>query len=131
LSHSSSYKSREADTLYWMAAGRLVFAHCYGATQLIHSQVKAPLKVQRPFYPEGPGICHSVILHTAGGVVGRDRLSLPPETQCNRLSTTAARFIAVIGYKQDKAFRCVDADACLELPKKQLCLMVQFTGKTE
>jgi len=32
--------------------------------------------VQRPFYPEEPDVCHSVMLHTAGGVVGGDRLSL-------------------------------------------------------
>ncbi len=41
-----------------------------------HCRVQAPLKVQRPFYPEGPEVCHSIMLHTAGGVVGGDQLSL-------------------------------------------------------
>ena len=61
-------------------------------TVLSRSRVQAPLKVQRPFYPEGEGICHSVMLHTAGGIVGGDQLSLQvgaqPEAQA--LITTAA-----------------------------------------
>jgi urease accessory protein len=47
-----------------------------GKTLLSHSHMQAPLKVQRPFYPEGGEICHTVMLHTAGGIVGGDRLSL-------------------------------------------------------
>jgi len=88
----------------WHGSLDLVFAHCYGATQLIHSQVKAPLKVQRPFYPEGPGICHSVILHTAGGWWGRSPLSqfhLKPNATA-LVQQLPVGFIAVIGYKQDK-----------------------------
>lgn len=75
----------------WHGSLDLVFAQRYGTTELIHSQVKAPLKVQRPFYPEGP-ICHSVVLHTAGGVVGGDLLSVNCHLQPNThaLITTAA-----------------------------------------
>lgn len=52
---------------------------------------KAPLKLQRPFYPEGP-VCHGVMLHTAGGIAGGDRLdvSLTLEEQARALLTTAA-----------------------------------------
>lgn len=55
--------------------------------------MKAPLKVQRPFYTEGPEVCHSAILHTAGGVVGGDRLSLDfqlGDRACALITTAAA-----------------------------------------
>ncbi|NJM72896.1 MAG: urease accessory protein UreD [Scytonema sp. RU_4_4] len=76
----------------WHGKLNLVYAYRQNTTTLIHNQNQAPLKVQRPFYPEGQKVCHSVILHTAGGVVGGDRLScnfhLQPDAQA--LITTAA-----------------------------------------
>lgn len=62
-----------------------------GQTQLSHVHVKAPLKFQRPFYPEGP-VCHGVMLHTAGGIVGGDRLAtrIHLGRQSHALITTAA-----------------------------------------
>jgi urease accessory protein len=60
-------------------------------TILAHSYARAPLKVQRPFYPE-PDLCQTVLLHSAGGMVGGDRLSyqidLAPASRA--LITTAA-----------------------------------------
>lgn len=53
----------------WHGKLELVYAQRQNSTQLMFSHNQAPLKVQRPFYPEGEKICHSVILHTAGGVV--------------------------------------------------------------
>ncbi len=55
-------------------------------------KTQAPVRVQQPFYPEGDRRCHTILLHTAGGMVGGDRLAydltLEPHTQA--LVTTAA-----------------------------------------
>lgn len=47
-----------------------------GRTYPVVEEMVAPLKLQRPFYNLGSGNCQSVLLHTAGGLVGGDRLSL-------------------------------------------------------
>ena len=55
-----------------------------GRTYPVVEEMVAPLKLQRPFYNLGSGNCQSVLLHTAGGLVGGDHLSvslhLRPET---------------------------------------------------
>jgi len=75
----------------WHGNLNLAYAYHQGETKIIRNQVQAPLKVQRPFYPEGKEVCHSVILHTAGGVVGGDRLSMDfqLEADAKTLITTA------------------------------------------
>lgn len=61
-------------------------------TRQILTQVRSPLKVQRPFYPEGPTVCHTTLLHTAGGMVPGDQLSIDLHLQAHTqvLITTAA-----------------------------------------
>ena len=75
----------------WQGHIELLFQSEQEKTILRRSYAQAPLKIQRPFYPE-PNICHIVILHSAGGMVGGDRLSykidLAPTSQA--LITTAA-----------------------------------------
>lgn len=76
----------------WQGTLHLTFGAEQDTTRVLRCQVKAPLKVQRPFYPEGSKVCHSVMLHTAGGIVGGDRLSthLDLQTGAHALVTTAA-----------------------------------------
>ena len=76
----------------WHGKLELVYGYTPGETRVNHSLSQAPLKIQRPFYPEGKQVCHSVILHTAGGIVGGDILSLDIDLKQNSqaLLTTAA-----------------------------------------
>jgi urease accessory protein len=97
-----------------------------GSTQLVQERVKAPLKVQRPFYPEGPEVCHSVMLHTAGGVVGGDRLwidlQLQPEAQALITTAAAGKVYRSNGQEAHQLVQVgVAAGACLEwLPQETI-----------
>jgi urease accessory protein len=78
--------------LNWQGRLELVYGQQDETTKILRAFNQAPLKVQRPFYPEGKEICHTVSLHTAGGIVGGDRLtqSLQLNSQSRVLLTTAA-----------------------------------------
>lgn len=75
----------------WQGKLALVYRVQNGSTLVSHAFARAPFKVQRPFYPEGSAVCHSTVLHTAGGIVGGDRLSqnLHLHSQSHALVTTA------------------------------------------
>jgi urease accessory protein len=62
--------------LAWKAELSLSYRHIAGRTALAHRRHQGPLVVQRPLYPEGPGVCHSVLIHPPGGIAGGDSLSL-------------------------------------------------------
>lgn len=76
--------------------------------------------MRQPFYPEGPSVCHSVILHTAGGVVGGDRLDLNfhllPNAQALITTVSAGKVYRSNGLQAKQSIQIqVDANACLEL----------------
>lgn len=79
-------------TSNWEGVLKLGYQYRNNFTQLVEAYSKAPFKIQRSFYPEGEEICHNTILHTAGGIVGGDRLNqqidLHPNTHA--VITTAA-----------------------------------------
>ena len=76
----------------WCGQVDLTYGYHQQQTKVNSAFAQAPFKIQRPFYPEGKQICHSVILHTAGGIVAGDRLvqkiHLQPQAQV--LITTPA-----------------------------------------
>lgn len=59
----------------WNARLDLKYSHQGNGTQL-HYQHKGPLRVMRSLYPEGPSICHTVIVHPPGGLVEGDDLAV-------------------------------------------------------
>lgn len=76
----------------WQGTARLRFEASQGKTRL-HCYTQAPLKLQRPLYPEGEAVCHSVLVHTAGGMVSSDRLTLDVSLapgSCALITTAAA-----------------------------------------
>jgi urease accessory protein len=85
-------QSSKAVANQWEGTVTLHYDRVGDKTRLAKVWHQAPLKVQRPFYPEVPGICHTILIHTAGGMVGGDRLiyhlTLAPHTHA--VVTTAA-----------------------------------------
>ena len=54
----------------------LKFADFDGTTRLVSRDHYGPLLIQKPLYPEGREVCHAVIIHPPGGVVGGDQLEI-------------------------------------------------------
>lgn len=97
-----------------------------GKTAIAESRGQAPLKVQRSFYPEGEQVCHTVVLHTAGGIVGGDRLvqtlHLEPQSQVLITTAAASKIYRSNGLEAQQTVRIdVGEGACLEwLPQETI-----------
>ena len=76
----------------WEARLRLSFVRDGTRSALHERRHSGPLRVQRPFYPEGDGVCHVYLLHPPGGLVGGDRVVIDVSTEvgAHALLTTPA-----------------------------------------
>lgn len=74
----------------WQASLRLGFTRDGGVTRLTRRAHCGPLRVQKALYPEGSGVCHVIVVHPPGGVVGGDRLEvdLDAGADCHVLATS-------------------------------------------
>lgn len=91
-----SVSTTAAPVAAWQGSAQLIFRRCDrnpGPSQTlpVATYAKAPLRLQKPL-SGADGVCQSVLVHTAGGMVGGDQLqvaaTLEPHSQA--LITTAA-----------------------------------------
>lgn len=89
---SAVFGSPDAAPVGWHAELWLGFARQGERTALVERRVRMPLAIQRPFYPEGPRVCHILLLHPPGGLVGGDHLDMNLDLQAGSevLVTTPA-----------------------------------------
>ncbi len=66
----------EQNASSWQAGFSAKFHFANGKTRLGDTSHYGPLRVQRPFYPEGSECLHFYLLHPPGGLVGGDCLSI-------------------------------------------------------
>lgn len=110
----------------WNATLALDYTHQAGKT-LAHFRHSGPLRILQSLYPEGDAICHNVIVHPPGGLVGGDTLELAfsAATGSHGLITTpgATRFYRSTGEPALQNTRLtLEAGARMEwLPLEAIC----------
>jgi urease accessory protein len=110
----------------WSAELELGFERRGDKTVLATRRHDGPLVVQKSLHPEGPGVCHAIVLHPPAGIAGGDDLRLSATTgeMAHALLTTpgATKWYRSAGIwaRQRIAFD-VAPGACLEwLPQETI-----------
>ena len=70
-------------TREWQASLELDIDHHEARSRLIGQKHFGPLRVLRPYYPEGKEVIHLYLIHPPGGLVCGDHLDISLSVQAN------------------------------------------------
>jgi urease accessory protein len=110
----------------WRAELALEYARRGARTVLAARRHDGPLVVQKPLYPEGDAVCHTIVVHPPGGIAGGDELRLNARLDVNAhaLLTTpgAGKWYRSVGSGARQSIQFdVSGGACLEwLPQENI-----------
>ena len=110
----------------WQAALALDYTRRADAT-VAHFRHSGPLRILQSLYPEGAGICHNVLVHPPGGLVGGDvldmRFTAGPGSHGLVTTPGATRFYRSAGeHALQRVHLKLEAGARLEwLPLEAIC----------
>lgn len=103
----------------WVASITLGFSARPEKTVMSSMHFKGPMRVQRPFYPEGSP-CHVYLLHPPGGMVSGDKLSIAINVEENAhalLTTPSAGKV----YSADSAQVSQSQSITIAVGKRGIC----------
>jgi len=110
----------------WRAELALDYERRGARTVLAARRHDGPLVVQKALYPEGDGVCHSIIVHPPAGIAGGDELEITARADAgsHALLTTpgAAKWYRSAGpWARQRIAFTVENSACLEwLPQETI-----------
>jgi urease accessory protein len=113
------YTDLSQDDAHWKARLDVEVRATPFGSRLGNRLHSGPLRIQRPFFPEGPGVLHLYLLHPPGGVVGGDQLEvqLKLAASAQALVTTPAAqklYRSPIATSRIRNTLEIGPDACLE-----------------
>ena len=93
----------------WKAFLSLGYCVEAGRTKLASRNHYGPLVVQKPLYPEGSEVCHTILLHPPGGIAGGDTLeiqiNLEPASSVLVTSPGAGKWYRSAGHSAEQRLR--------------------------
>ena len=110
----------------WHAELHLGFARAGARTVLWENRHCGPLRVQKALYPEGEGVCQTILLHPPSGIAGGDHLAIDAAVEAGahaQLTTPGAgKWYRSSGPEASQRIHfTVDAGAALEwLPQESI-----------
>jgi urease accessory protein len=110
----------------WRATLDLAFDETALGTRLASRHHSGPLVVQRALYPEGPSVCHAIVVHPPGGIAGGDdlRVNVGASMSAHALLTTpgASKIYKSSGAVASQQVKLrVGDNACIEwLPQETI-----------